>query len=120
MDVVECGSALTVLAADKAWYFARLAARFKVFGAVAENASMKYFFDYELAGRYGYGMAVYIAAETSDLQRAIDLTNARRLRAGQRLIEDARIDDVLSAMRNAGLLTAKTDEGGANVSGATR
>ncbi|MFM0172372.1 hypothetical protein [Paraburkholderia sediminicola] len=81
---------------------------------------MKYFFDYKLADIYGYGMAVYIAAETSDLQRAIDLTNARRLRAGRRLLEDARIEDVLSAMRNTGLLQAKTDEGGTNVSGATR
>jgi hypothetical protein len=81
---------------------------------------MKYFFDYEIAERYGYGMAVYIAAETSDLQRAIDLTNARRLRAGRRLIEDARIEDVLSAMRNTGLLQTGTDEGGTNVSGATR
>jgi hypothetical protein len=71
---------------------------------------MKYFFDYKLAERYGYGMAVYIAAETSDLQRAIDLTNARRLRAGRRLIEDARTEDVLSAMRNTGLLPTKTDE----------
>jgi tRNA G46 methylase TrmB len=48
------------------------------------------------------------------------LTNARRLRAGRRLIEDARIEDVVSAMRNTGLLQAKTDEGGTNVSGATR
>lgn len=81
---------------------------------------MKYFFDSRLADRYGYGMAVYIAAETSDLQRAIDLTNARRLRAGRRLLEDARVEDVLSAMLNTGLLKARTDEGGTNVSGATR
>ncbi|EIF31439.1 hypothetical protein BCh11DRAFT_06962 [Burkholderia sp. Ch1-1] len=81
---------------------------------------MKYFFDYTLADRYGYGMAVYIAAETSDLQRAIDLTNARRLRAGRRLLDDARIEDVLSALRNTGRLSAETDEGGANVSGAAR
>lgn len=81
---------------------------------------MKYFFDYELADLYGYGMAVYIAAETSDWQRAIDLTNARRLRAGRRLLEGARIEDVLSAMRNNGMLKAKTDEGGTNVSDAAR
>lgn len=81
---------------------------------------MKYFFDYKLAERYGYGIAVYIAAETSDLQRAIDLTNARLLRAGRRPLEDAKIEDVLSAMRNTGRLSTETDEGGANVSDATR
>ncbi|WP_244220850.1 hypothetical protein [Paraburkholderia aromaticivorans] len=94
--------------------------RCKVFGAAAENESMKYFFDYKLAERYGYGMAVYIAAEMSDWQRAIDLTNARRLRAGRRLIEDARIEDVLSALRNTGRLSTETDEGGANVPDAAR
>lgn len=70
---------------------------------------MKYFFDNTLAERYGYAMAVYIAAATSDLQRAIDATNARRKLAGHRPLEDARIEDVLSVMRRKGQLPAETD-----------
>ncbi|WP_227747043.1 hypothetical protein [Paraburkholderia franconis] len=33
---------------------------------------MKNFFDSGLAQRYGYGIAVYIAARTADLQRGIE------------------------------------------------
>ena len=77
---------------------------------------MKYFFDYALAERYGYGMAVYIAAETSDLQRAIDATNARRLRAGRSLLEDAQVADILSVLRKKGYLAATMGDD-ANLSG---
>jgi hypothetical protein len=91
---------------------------FKVFGATAENESMKYFFDYSLAARYGYGMAVFIAAETSDLQRAIDATNARRARAGRRMLEDAEVADVLSVLQKKGFLATATYDDGANLSGA--
>lgn len=79
---------------------------------------MKYFFDYALAERYGYGMAVFIAAETSNLQRAIDATNARRIRAGRRPLEDAEVADVLSVLQRKGYLAVATDDGEANLSGA--
>jgi len=79
---------------------------------------MKYFFDYDLAARYGYGMAVYIAAETSDLQRAIDATNARRVRGGHRMLEDAQIADVLPVLQKKGYLAATSDDDGPNFSGA--
>ncbi|WP_144143252.1 hypothetical protein [Paraburkholderia sp. BCC1884] len=75
---------------------------------------MKHFFDYPLAERFGYAMAVFIAAEMSDLQRAIDLTNVRRIKAGRRPLEDGLIEDVLSSLRNRGLLPAETDVKAAN------
>lgn len=79
---------------------------------------MKYFFDYALAERYGYGMAVFIAAETSNLQRAIDATNVRRERAGRRLLEDALVEDVLSVLQKKGYLSVVTDSDRADLSGA--
>lgn len=80
---------------------------------------MKYFFDSQLAERYGYGMAVFIAAETFDLQLAIEKTNARREREGRRSLEDAQVVDVLSALRNRGLLPVPNkSKDGANLSDA--
>lgn len=83
-----------------------------------ESESMKYFFDKALAERYGYGLAVFIAAETSDLQRIIDRTNARRERDGRSLLEDVLVEDVISAMCKRGMLPAQRSEDGSNVTGA--
>lgn len=84
----------------------------------AERAGMKYFFDYALVERYGYAMAVFIAAETSDLQRAIDATNVRRVRAGRRPLEDAEVNDVVSVLRKRGYLSVTADDDKADLSGA--
>jgi hypothetical protein len=77
---------------------------------------MKYFFDKALVERYGYGLAV--AAETSDLQRIIDRTNARRERDGRSLLEDVLIEDVIAVMRKRGMLPAQRSEDDSNVTGA--
>jgi hypothetical protein len=69
---------------------------------------MKYFFNQALVERYGYGLAVFIAAETSDLQRVIDRANARRERDGQSLLDDLVVEDVI----------ARRSEDGSNVTGA--
>lgn len=79
---------------------------------------MKYFFNQTLVERYGYGLAVFIAAETSDLQRVIDRANARRERDGQSLLDDLVVEDVIAAMRNRGMLPAQRSEDGSNVTGA--
>ncbi|RFU49785.1 hypothetical protein [Paraburkholderia sp. DHOC27] len=79
---------------------------------------MKHFFDKALAARYGYGLAVFIAAETSDLQRAIDRTNERRERDGRRLLEDVIVDDVISVMRKRGMLPGRQSEDDSNVTDA--
>jgi len=83
-----------------------------------ESESMKYFFDKALVERYGYGLAVFIAAETSDLQRIIDRTNARRERDGRSLLEDVLIEDVIAVMRKRGMLPAQRSEDDSNVTGA--
>lgn len=79
---------------------------------------MKYFFNKTLVERYGYGLAVFIAAETSDLQRIVDLTNARREREGRSLLEDVLVEDVISVMLKRGMLPAHRSEDGSNVTGA--
>ena len=79
---------------------------------------MKYFFDKALVERYGYGLAVFIAAETSDLQRIIDRTNARRELDGRSLLEDVLIEDVIAVMRKRGMLPAQRSEDDSNVTGA--
>ncbi|MEM5384108.1 hypothetical protein VSR68_10980 [Paraburkholderia phymatum] len=76
---------------------------------------MKNYFDSGLAQRYDYGVAVYIAARTADLQRGIDATNARRRAAGRRLLDDARVEEVISCMRNKGELPAEPDADGARL-----
>ncbi|MGA7781715.1 MAG: hypothetical protein WCA85_28950 [Paraburkholderia sp.] len=79
---------------------------------------MKYFFDKALAERYGYGLAVFIAAETSDLQRAIDRTNARRERDGRSLLAAVLVEDVISVMRKRGMLPVQPSEDDSNVTDA--
>jgi hypothetical protein len=74
--------------------------------------------DKALVERYGYGLAVFIAAETSDLQRIIDRTNARRERDGRSLLEDVLIEDVIAVMRKRGMLPAQRSEDDSNVTGA--
>jgi hypothetical protein len=76
---------------------------------------MKTFFNITLAQTYGYGMAVYIASEATALQRGIDATNRQRRAAGRRLLEDATVEEVLSAMRNRNILAAKPDAGRINL-----
>jgi hypothetical protein len=83
-----------------------------------EYLTMKNFFSSDLAQRYGYGMAVYIAAQTSDLQRGLDATNAQRKAAGRRLLEDATVEEIISAFRTNGLLPVEPSKGGADVSDA--
>lgn len=73
----------------------------------ARDGIVKNFFDNKLAERYGYAIAVYIAAKTADLQRGIDATNARRRIAGRRLLEDACVEEVISGLRNKGQLPAE-------------
>ncbi|OYD76144.1 UNVERIFIED_ORG: hypothetical protein BDU10_1215 [Burkholderia sp. CF145] len=76
---------------------------------------MKRFFNSDLAQSYGYGIAVYIAAETAALQRGIDATNRQRKAAGRRLLDDATVEEVISAMRSRGILSAEADTGGADL-----
>ncbi|MBN3763278.1 hypothetical protein [Burkholderia sp. Ac-20365] len=76
---------------------------------------MKRFFSSDLARTYGYGMAVYIASETAALQRGIDATNRQRKAAGRRLLDDATVEEVISAMRSRGMLPAKSDAGSADL-----
>jgi hypothetical protein len=79
---------------------------------------MKNFFDSDLAQRYGYAMALYIAAQAADLQHGIDVTNARRKAAGRRLLDGACVDEIISALRNNGQLPAESNAGGADRSDA--
>jgi hypothetical protein len=80
---------------------------------------MNNFFNADLARSYGYGMAIYIAAQTADLQRGIDATNLRRKAAGRRLLDDATVEEVISALRNNGKLPAEpAPRGGADLSDA--
>ncbi|ACC71454.1 hypothetical protein PPMP20_12615 [Paraburkholderia phymatum] len=76
------------------------------------------FFNDDLARSFGYGMAVYIAAQTTALQRGIDATNVQRMAAGRRLLEDATLEEVISALRSNGMLPAEPDAGGADLSDA--
>jgi hypothetical protein len=61
---------------------------------------------------------VFIAAETSDLQRIIDRTNARRELDGRTLLENVMIEDVISVMRKRGMLPAQRSEDDSNVTDA--
>jgi hypothetical protein len=79
---------------------------------------MKNFFNVDLARGYGYGMAVYIAAQTAALQRGIDATNMQRKVAARRLLEDATVEEVISALRSNGTLPAAPGLGGADLSDA--
>ncbi|MGE8475077.1 MAG: hypothetical protein ACN6QC_27765 [Paraburkholderia hospita] len=56
--------------------------------------------------RFGYGMAVYIAAKAAAMQRSIDAINAERRAVGRRLLENASIDEVVSVLRRKGKLPA--------------
>ena len=65
---------------------------------------MKSFFDNELVQRFGYGMAVYIAAKASRMQRSIDSINMERRATGHHLLENTTIDEVISVLRQRGKL----------------
>ena len=105
---------LSSRAADNRFMYHRLYR----FVKLIESKSMKHFFDKALAERYGYGLAVFIAAETSDFQRAIDRTNARRERDGRSLLEDVLVEDVIAAMSKRGMLPVRRSEDDSNVTGA--
>ena len=53
---------------------------------------MQNFFCKDLIERFGYGMAVYIAAKADAMQRSIDAINDERRAVGRRLLENASID----------------------------
>lgn len=67
---------------------------------------MKTFLRNDLIDRFGYGMAVYIAAKASAMQRSIDAINAERQAAGSRLLQNASIDEVVGVLRRKGKLPA--------------
>ncbi|MFP3552328.1 hypothetical protein SB861_16635 [Paraburkholderia sp. SIMBA_049] len=56
--------------------------------------------------RFGYGMAVYIAAKAAAMQRSIDAINDEHRAVGRRLLENASIDEVVSVLRRKGKLPA--------------
>jgi hypothetical protein len=66
---------------------------------------MKNCFDYQLIERFGYGMAVYITAKASAMQRSIDACNVERKAAGRRLLENVSIDEIVSVLRRKGRLS---------------
>ncbi|BFG78525.1 hypothetical protein PTKU46_65580 [Paraburkholderia terrae] len=67
---------------------------------------MQNFFCKDLIERFGYGMAVYIAAKAAAMQRNIDAINDERRAVGRRLLENASIDEVISVLRRKGKLPA--------------
>ncbi|AUT73965.1 MULTISPECIES: hypothetical protein [Paraburkholderia] len=67
---------------------------------------MQNFFCKDLIERFGYGMAVYIAAKAAAMQRSIDAINDERRAVGRRLLENASIDEVVSVLRRKGKLPA--------------
>ncbi|MGT2476073.1 hypothetical protein BZM27_27925 [Paraburkholderia steynii] len=67
---------------------------------------MQNFFCKDLIERFGYGMAVYIAAKAAAMQRSIDAINDERRVVGRRLLENASIDEVVSVLRRKGKLPA--------------
>ncbi|ALL69719.1 hypothetical protein K788_0006205 (plasmid) [Paraburkholderia caribensis MBA4] len=67
---------------------------------------MQNFFCKDLIERFGYGMAVYIAAKAAAMQRSIDAINDERRAVGRRLLENASIDEVVSVLRRKGKLSA--------------
>lgn len=58
----------------------------------------------DLIERFGYGMAVYISAKASTMQRCIDSINAERKAAGGQLLKNASIDEVVAVLRRKGKL----------------
>jgi hypothetical protein len=60
----------------------------------------------DLIERFGYGMAVYISAKTSAMQRSIDAINAERKAAGTSLLQNIHIDEVIGVLRRKGQLPA--------------
>jgi hypothetical protein len=60
----------------------------------------------DLIERFGYGMAVYISAKASAMQRSIDAINAERKAAGGRLLQNASIEEVVGVLRRKGKLPA--------------
>ncbi|CAB3792933.1 hypothetical protein [Paraburkholderia fynbosensis] len=66
---------------------------------------MKNCFDYQLIERFGYGMAVYIAAKASAMQRRMDACNVERKAAGRRLLENMSIDEIVSVLRRKGQIS---------------
>ncbi len=69
-------------------------------------ATMQTFLCNDLIERFGYGMAVYISAKASAMQRSIDALNAERQLAGGRLLKNASIDEVVGVLRRKGQLPA--------------
>lgn len=67
---------------------------------------MKNYFRHELIERFGYGMAVYIAAKASAMQQSIDAANTERKAAGRSLLQNASIDEVIAVLRRKGTLPA--------------
>ena len=67
---------------------------------------MKTFLRNDLIERFGYGMAVYITAKVSAMQRSIDAINAERTAAGGRLLKNASIEEVVGVLRRKGKLPA--------------
>ncbi|ACD20608.1 MULTISPECIES: hypothetical protein [Paraburkholderia] len=67
---------------------------------------MKTFLRNDLIERFGYGMAVYITAKASAMQRSIDAINAERTAAGGRLLKNASIEEVVGVLRRKGKLPA--------------
>ena len=67
---------------------------------------MKTFLSNDLIERFGYGMAVYITAKASAMQRSIDAINAERTAAGGRLLKNASIEEVVGVLRRKGKLPA--------------
>ena len=67
---------------------------------------MKTFSAKDLVERFGYGMAVHIAAKAAVMQRTIDAINAEREAVGRRLRENASIDEVIAVLRRKGQIPA--------------
>jgi hypothetical protein len=67
---------------------------------------MKTFLSNDLIERFGYGMAVYISAKTSAMQRSIDAINTQRKAAGTSPLQNVSMDEVIGVLRRKGKLPA--------------
>lgn len=67
---------------------------------------MKTFLSDDLIERFGYGMAVYISAKMSSMQRSIDAINVERNAAGTSPLKSIHIDEVVGVLRRKGKLPA--------------
>lgn len=67
---------------------------------------MKTFLSTDLIERFGYGMAVYISARMSSMQRSIDAINLERKAAGASPLKSISIDEVVGVLRRKGRLPA--------------